>query len=129
MINALPSNPRSLYSGPRYLIIAVFIVVGALLAVPLFIGSAASPTTPIDRSLITHKSDNSTFSSPETVVLRNFNFLLPPTSPTVATFASDCTTAKTLFNVQDTDKTVCANITGATPGWRVLWSNARNVTV
>ena len=130
MINASPSKRRSLYSGPRYLMIAVFIVVGALLAIPLFIGSASSPTTPSDRSLITHKSDNSTVSSPETVVLRNFNFLMPPVaSPTVATFASDCTTPKTLFNVQDTDLTVCAKFTGATPGWRVIWSNARFVAV
>jgi uncharacterized repeat protein (TIGR01451 family) len=130
MINASPSNPRSLYSGPRYLIIAVFIVVAALLAVPLFIGSAASPTTPIDRSLITHKSANSTVSSPETVVFRNFNFLMPQAAPpTVATFASDCSTSKTVFNVQDTDLTVCAKFTNATPGWRVLWSNARFITV
>jgi uncharacterized repeat protein (TIGR01451 family) len=130
MINASPSKCRSLYGGPRYWMIAVFIVVGALLAVPLFIGSASSPTTPIDGSLITHKLDNSTLSSHETVV-RNFNFLMPPQAApaTVATFASDCTTSKTVFNVQDTDKTVCAKFTGATPGWRVIWSNARFVTV
>ena len=130
MINASPSNPISLYSGPRYLIFAVFIVVGALLAFPLFIGSASSPTTPIDRSLITHKIDNSTASSHESVVFRNFNFLMPPAAaPTVATFASNCTTPKRVFNVQDTDLTVCAKYTGASPGWRVIWSNARFVAV
>jgi uncharacterized repeat protein (TIGR01451 family) len=130
MINASPSKRRSLYSGPRYLMIAVFIVVGALLAVPLFIGSASSPTTPNDSSLITHKSDKSTLSSPESVVLRNFNFLMPQAAaPTVATFAGNCTAAKTVFNVQDTDKTVCAKYTGAGSGWRVLWSNARGITV
>lgn len=130
MINASPSKRRSLYSGPRYLMIAVFIVVGALLAIPLFIGSASSPTTPSDGSLNTHKNVDSTFSSPESVVLRNFNFLMPQASgPTVATFASDCTTSKTVFNVQDTDLTVCAKFTNAKPGWRVLWSNARFITV
>ena len=130
MINASPSKRRSLYSGPRYLMIAVFIVVGALLAVPLFIGSASSPTTPSNGSLITHKSLNSTLSSPESVVLQNFNFLMPQAAgPTVATFAGNCTDAKTLFNVQDTDKTVCAKYTAAGPGWRVLWSNALGVTV
>lgn len=130
MINASPSKPTSLYNGPRrYLISAVFIVVAALLALPLFIGSASSPTTPIDRSLITHKPDNSTLSAQESVV-RNFNFLLPQAAPTtVATFASDCTTSKTVFNVQDTDLTVCAKFTNATPGWRVIWSNARFVAV
>ena len=132
MINASPSNPRSLYSGPRYLIFAVFIVVGALLAFPLFVGSASSPTTPIDRSLITHTLDNSTTSSHESVVVPNFNFLapLPQAAPaTVATFAGNCTDAKTVFNVQDTDLTVCAKFTGASPGWRVIWSNARFVAV
>ena len=130
MINASPSKRRSLYSGPRYLMIAVFIVVGALLAMPLFIGSASSPTTPSNGSLITHKSLNSTLSSPESVVLQNFNFLMPQAAgPTVATFAGNCTDAKTLFNVQDTDKTVCAKYTAAGPGWRVLWSNALGVTV
>jgi len=110
--------------------IAVFIVVGALLAVPLFIGSASSPTTPSNGSLITHKSLNSTLSLPESVVLQNFNFLMPQAAgPTVATFAGNCTDAKTLFNVQDTDKTVCAKYTAAGPGWRVLWSNALGVTV
>jgi uncharacterized repeat protein (TIGR01451 family) len=130
MINASPSKCRSLYSGPRYLMIAVFIVVGALLAVPLFIGSASSPTTPIDRSLITHKLDNSSLSSNESVV-RNFNFLMPPqaASPTVATFAGNCTDPKTVFNLQDTDLTVCAKYTGVSPGWRVIWSNARFVAV
>src|ERR1044072_1546202 len=130
MINASPSKRRSLYSGPRYLMIAVFIVVGALLAVPLFIGSASSPTTPSDENLITHKLDNSMLSSPESVVLRNFNFLLPQAAPpTVATFASNCTDPKTVFNVQDTDLAVCAKFTGASPGWRVIWSNARFVAV
>jgi uncharacterized repeat protein (TIGR01451 family) len=110
--------------------IAGFIVVGALLAMPLFIGSASSPTTPSNGSLITHKSLNSTLSSPESVVLQNFNFLMPQAAgPTVATFAGNCTDAKTLFNVQDTDKTVCAKYTAAGPGWRVLWSNALGVTV
>ena len=81
MINASPSNPRSLYSGPRrYPMIAVFIVVAALLALPLFIGSASS-TTPMDRSLITHKVDKLILPAQENVV-RNFNFLLPQAGPT-----------------------------------------------
>jgi uncharacterized repeat protein (TIGR01451 family) len=47
----------------------------------------------------------------------------------VATFASDCTTPKTVFNLQDADKTVCAKIAGAQPGWQVIWSNANFVAV
>ncbi|HKG62207.1 MAG TPA: immunoglobulin-like domain-containing protein [Pyrinomonadaceae bacterium] len=48
---------------------------------------------------------------------------------TLQTFASDCTTPKSVYNVQDTDLTVCAKITSAVPGWRVIWSNARFVAV
>ena len=62
------------------------------------------------------------------------NWLAPMVSPqanptTVTTYAGDCTTPKTLYNLQDTDKTVCANFTNATPGWRAIWSNADFVSV
>jgi uncharacterized repeat protein (TIGR01451 family) len=62
------------------------------------------------------------------------NWLAPMVSPqanptTVTTYAGDCTTPKTLYNLQDTDKTVCANFTNATPGWRAIWSNANFVSV
>ncbi len=55
----------------------------------------------------------------------------PQMAVTIATFASDCTTPKTVFNVQDTgdDLIVCAKVTGFQPHWRVLWSNANFVTV
>jgi uncharacterized repeat protein (TIGR01451 family) len=132
MITTSPSNPRSFFSRPRYVILAAFIVVGALLALPLFTGSASSPTTPIDSSKISHEIDNSTSSSHQTIAVPTFNFLNPFQQPgpvTVATFASDCTTAKDVFNVQDTDLTVCAKFTNALPGWRVIWSNARFISV
>jgi uncharacterized repeat protein (TIGR01451 family) len=131
MITTSPSNARSRFRL-RYAIFAAFIVVGALLAVPLFIGSASSPTMPINSNKISHKIDNSTSSSQQTIAVPNFNFLTPfqTTGPvTVATFASDCSTAKDVFNVQDTDLTVCAKFTNAVPGWRVIWSNARFVSV
>ncbi len=132
MINASPSNSSSFNNRPRFLIFAVFMVVAALMALPLFIGSASSPTTPVNRSLITHKLDNSTSSSHESVVARSFNFInmMPQAGPvTVETFAGNCTDPKTVFNVQDTDLTVCAKFTNASPGWRVIWSNARFVSV
>lgn len=50
-------------------------------------------------------------------------------SAMVATYAGDCSTPKTVFNVQDADKTVCAKVTGATPGWQLIWSNAKFVAV
>ena len=131
MINASPSNPRSLSNGSRYVcVIAVSIVVGALLALPLFIGSASSPTTPIDRITIKHKIDNSTSSSVANVAIPNFNMLMPQAGPvTVDTFAGNCTDSKTVFNLQDANLAVCAKFTNAVPGWTVIWSNARGTAV
>jgi uncharacterized repeat protein (TIGR01451 family) len=133
MINASPSNPRSFCNGPRsYLFLAVFIVVGALLALPLYIGSASAPKTSIDRSAVTHKIDNAKPSSSHTIALPSFNFLnpMPFAGPvTVDTFAGNCSTPKTVFNLQDTDLTVCAKFTNAVPGWRVIWSNQRGTAV
>jgi uncharacterized repeat protein (TIGR01451 family) len=54
---------------------------------------------------------------------------LPPAGVSLTTYAGDCTTPKTVFNVQDADKTVCAKVTGAPASWRILWSNANFVTV
>lgn len=55
---------------------------------------------------------------------------VPQSSPLiVATYASDCSTPKTTFNLQDADKTVCAKVSDATPGWQVIWSNANFVAV
>ena len=132
MINTSPSNPRSFYSGPRpYFVLAAFIVVGALAAAPLFTGSAAAPTKSIDKSAVNHNSDNSTQASLANVAFPKFLLpAMPQAAPvTVETFASDCTTPKTEFNLQDTDLTVCAKVNGALPGWRVIWSNGRAVNV
>ena len=129
MITATPSNRKS-YSGPRsYVIFAALIVVGALLALPLFIGSASSPTI-FNSYTNTNKIDNPT--APQPVVVNSaFNFLNPMQAAplTLDTFAGDCSTPKTVYNVQDTDKTVCANFTNAVPGWWVIWSNARGTAV
>lgn len=48
---------------------------------------------------------------------------------TLDTFAGNCTDPKTVFNLQDTDLTVCAKFTNAQPGWRVIWSNAHFTAV
>jgi uncharacterized repeat protein (TIGR01451 family) len=128
MLKNSPSRFR--YSGSRYSIGIAACIVAALLALPLFIGSAVSPITPVDnqnnvQSATPDYSHSSITSSP-------FNFLnpLPPPAPvTVDTFAGDCTTAKTVYNVQDSDLAVCAKFTNATPGWRAIWSNANFVAV
>jgi uncharacterized repeat protein (TIGR01451 family) len=55
---------------------------------------------------------------------------VPQSSPlTVATYAGDCSTPKTVFNLQDADTIVCAKITGAQPSWRVIWSNSNSLAV
>src|SRR5262245_61377434 len=132
MINASPSKSRSFCSGPRsYFVLAAFIVVGALLALPLFTGSASSPTTPNDKTKISYQVNNSVSSRPE-VTFPGLNFLAPPVpfAPvTLDTFAGDCTTPKTVYNIRDTDLTVCAKFTNADPSWIVIWSNARSQAV
>ena len=128
MPNNFPSRFR--YSGSRYSIGIAVCIVAALLALPLFIGSAVSPIRPIDNQ---NKVQSTTpANSHGTVAAPGLNFLnpLPPTAPpTVDTFAGDCTTPKTVFNLQDTDLTVCAKFTNASPGWRVIWSNANFIAV
>src|SRR5215213_504567 len=126
MLNTLPSRFRI---GSRYSIGIAVCVVAALLALPLFIGSAVSPIKPINND----KAQSATpANSHSRVAASSFNFLAPPPQAapvTLQTFASDCTTPKSVYNVQDTDLTVCAKITSAVPGWRVIWSNARFVAV
>jgi uncharacterized repeat protein (TIGR01451 family) len=122
MQNTFPSRLR--YTG-----IAVCIV-AALLMLPLFIGSAVSPITPVNnqntaQSAIPVNSESS-------VAASTFKFLnpLPQAAPTtLETFAGDCTTPKSVFNLQDTDLTVCAKFTNVQIGWRLIWSNAKFVSV
>lgn len=126
MTNAWPSNPDSFRKRPRYALLAVFVVVGALLALPLFIGSASAPTAPVNKTTFSEINNATPFAP--SVLSPSFNFLtpMPQSGPvSVETFAGDCTTPKSLFNVQDTDLVVCANFTNAKPSWRLIWSNAR----
>src|SRR5689334_17589995 len=128
MLNNLPSRFR--YTGSRYPIGIAVCIVSALLALPLFIGSAVSPIRPVDNQ---NKVQSATpANSQGRVEAPGFNFLnpLPQAAPTtVETFAGDCTTPKTVFNLQDTDLTVCAKFTNLTPGWRLIWSNANFIAV
>lgn len=131
MINALPSKPRSFCSGPRsYLVLAAFIVIGALLALPLFTGLASAPTAPINTKSITKSDYHAAHLPREKVAVSSLNFLMPPAAPvTLDTFAGNCSTPKTVYNLQDADLTVCAKFTNAVPGWQVIWSNARGTAV
>src|SRR5215213_7401989 len=127
MQNTLPSRVR--YNGARYSIGIAVCIVTALLALPLFIGSAVSPIRPIDQNKFQSAAPANSHS---TVAASSFNFLdpLPQAAPTTLdTFAGDCTTPKSVFNLQDTDLTVCAKFTNAKIGWRLIWSNANFVAV
>src|SRR5205085_2465649 len=124
------STSRFHLKGARCRIAFAVLIVGALMALPLFIGSAGSPIKPI--AINSKITGPMSANSHGTITTRNFNFLEPllPVGPvTLQTFAGNCTTSKTVFNVQDTDKTVCANFTNAQPGWRLIWSNAKSVAV
>jgi uncharacterized repeat protein (TIGR01451 family) len=131
MLNTSPSTSRLRYTGSRsYIGIAVFIV-GALLALPLFIGSAVSPIKSVGIDDKAHSSISAASQS-GVVAPPNFNFLTPlpqAGSVTLETFAGDCTTPKSVFNVQDTDLTVCAKFTNTNPGWQLIWANANFVAV
>jgi uncharacterized repeat protein (TIGR01451 family) len=51
---------------------------------------------------------------------------LPQAPPiTVTTYAGDCETAKSVFNLQASEFSVCAKVTGAPAGTVIIWSNAR----
>jgi uncharacterized repeat protein (TIGR01451 family) len=116
--------------GSRYSIGIAVCIVAALLALPLFIGSAVSPIRPVDNQ---NKVQSSTpANSHGSVEASSLNFLnpLPQAAPTTLdTFAGDCSTAKSVFNLQDTDLSVCAKFTNAQSGWRVIWSNAHFLAV
>src|SRR5215217_5707019 len=128
MQNTLPSRFR--YRRSRYSIGIAVCIVAALLALPLFIGSAVSPIRPVDNQ---NKVQSAIpVNSHSSVAASTFNFLNPlpqAAGPTVETFAGDCTTPKSVFNIQDTDLTVCAKFTNAKIGWRLIWSNASFVAV
>ncbi len=54
---------------------------------------------------------------------------LTPSVPMVATYAGDCSTPKSVFNVQDMDLTVCAKVADGMEGWQIIWSNANFIAV
>ncbi len=111
------------------------LVLAALMAGVFFVGSSASslvrrqaaaPGNQLPREVARVAG-----SAGMSTILRAPSFLpVPQSSPvTVATYASDCTTPQTVFNLQDADKTVCAKVTGGQPSWRIIWSNANSVAV
>src|SRR6185369_8122862 len=96
----------------------------------LFIGSAVSPIRPVDNQ--DKVQSPAPANSHGSVEASSLNFLnpLPQAAPTTLdTFAGDCSTPKSVFNLQDADLTVCAKYTNAQAGWRLIWSNANSIAV
>ena len=119
-------------AGFRLQIGACLILLGLVAGVAL----VSSTATSIDRKISSpNQSREDVQSAPAglSTILRRpsgLSFLSPvPFAPTVEVFASNCTTPQNIFNVQDSDKTVCAKVTGADPSWRIIWSNANFVAV
>ncbi len=128
---------------------AFLIVVGLLVSMFYLTSSASAPNgaapAPLPAGALDKaKVPNSLVKNAELPILREsrvagYESLLPVPTPTpviVSTFASDgtncTTTTKTTFNLADTTpgaKIVCATVTGAQPGWRLIWSNANFIAV
>src|ERR1041385_211002 len=125
-------NPKSFRTMLRAtLFLALFIVIAVCLAVPRYVDSASTKTA-IGNKVNTTKLQNRK-SGPElpdpyttrpTSTILNFlpAFFQSPTA--ITTYAGDCSTPKSVFNLQDTDLTVCAKVSGGQSAQEVLWSNA-----
>ena len=77
----------------------------------------------------TWKANIGRVSPAESSIIGNPPLFTVSEGPAIGIFASDCTTPKNVFNLQDTDKTVCAKATGFDPSWDVIWSNSENTAV
>ena len=117
--------------------ISGILILVALIVSGLYLGAAASVTTNTAPQSQGFTARNVKATLPRVDLggsAPNVNWFAPILSPqanpvTVETFAGNCTTPKTLYNLQDTDLTVCAKFTNAAPTWRVIWSNAHFVAV
>jgi uncharacterized repeat protein (TIGR01451 family) len=129
MTNDAPSMHRSLYTMLRpALLLALLMTVLGFMTIPLFTSSANSRSvSETKKEIQIGRTREMLVSSGTGQLPAIFNFLSPVfQSPTgITTYAGDCTTPKSLYNVQDTDLTVCAKVTGAQPTQEILWSNAK----
>lgn len=142
------SNSAHLNTGTRMILMpsaGLFLRVGAILILAGLLASGfywssassasrnASPNqkAAVARDEIAASSAIAEFGGLPLLRVGNFSSLLPVPQAgiSVTTYAGDCTTPKSVFNLQDTDKTVCAKVTGADPSWRIIWSNAKFVSV
>src|SRR5215475_14741384 len=125
------SSNRISKASRTWVRVAAFLLLIGLFAGSFYLTSSASSSNTIDSNKLNLKStvssgqrtDGSPLKSGDvTKWLSNLFAPLPQSGPTIETFAGDCTTPKTVFNLQDTDLTVCAKVTGFFAGQEILWS-------
>ena len=120
-------GPRSYRKNPTTLSrFWVFIILAFLIAVPIYISSSVQATggkIPSDAASI---APSKVALWKRTMAPAKLLPFLPQAGPSIVTYASDCTTPKSVFNLADTAPgalTVCAKVTGFDTNWVVLWSN------
>ena len=94
----------------------------------------ALPTGPTDAGL--WKANIGRVTPAESSIIGNPPNFTVSDAPSISVFASNCATPKNVFNLQDTDLTVCAKAYGfpvdtdpETAEWRVIWSNSSSIAV
>src|ERR1051325_8939972 len=130
-------HPRSFRAMLRAtLFLALFIAIVACLAVPRYVNSASTKTATrnkVDTTKIQNRNSGPELPDPYTTRPSSTILNLLPTffqSPSaITTYAGDCSTPKSVFNLQDTDLTVCAKVSGGQPAHHDLWSNTDLVLV
>ena len=119
------SSNRISMTSRTWLRVAAFLLLVGLFASSFYLTSSASSSNTADANQNSTKfSDSANPRGINSIGLGSWLSPLPQSGPTIETFAGDCTTPKTVFNLQDPDLIVCAKVTGFTAGQEILWSNA-----
>lgn len=124
------SSNRISKTSRTWLRVAAFLILVGLFAGSFYLTSSASSSNAIDSNKNLTNTSGPAVPISVNHILGSWLSPLPQAGPpTVETFAGDCTTPKTVFNLQDTDLTVCAKVTNFDPNQEILWSNANFILV
>ncbi len=134
--------PKPRQFGLTSLRTMAFLILVGLVATSSFLTSTASSSNAIspnpkltgDSNRQAIAAEDSFFTTLNSIGIQpsstvSLPFMAPQAPITLTTYAGDCTTPKSVFNLQDMDLTVCAKVTGFSPGWVLIWSNAKFVQV
>jgi uncharacterized repeat protein (TIGR01451 family) len=119
-----PTSHRNLKTLSR---VRLLIVLAVLVAVAISIASSASAVRETSPSSAVEEAPSILLSLNRTP-LKLMPFL-PQAAPTIATYESDCTTPKTVFNLAAMEFNVCAKAIGFSPNQVIIWSNANFIAV